>query len=788
MVLSVNLGFPRMGENRELKKLVENYWSSKINATALLEGAKSLRQAFWLKQKQSGIDLIPSNDFSLYDQVLDHIYMFGAIPKKYADHLGLPDNTNKKVDENLRLYFAMPRGIQTYKRDQPNVVDVDLPAMEMKKWFDTNYHFIVPEFSASTTFKLSSTKVIDEFLEAKALGITTKPVLLGPITFLLSGKSHDEGFDSFSLLSKLLPVYENLLQQLQDTGAEWVQLDEPFLVCDLPKQLRSSFRTAYERLAAAAPRLKIFLATYFGGIDPNLELIDGLPIAALHVDLVRDPNQFNKVLPFAAKNGWHLSLGVIDGRNIWIGDLNNAKRLIEESVKVLGNDRVLVGPSCSLLHVPYSLDKERGQDATIDPEILEWMSFASEKLLELNTLVRAVNNAGKVDADVQKVLDTNKALVEKHKVSPRIHSPEVQQALGKITADMRSQRKTPASQRLTVQKKKLNLPILPTTTIGSFPQTQEVRAKRAELQKKAITKEEYESFIRQQIKHCIEKQEQLGLDVLVHGESERNDMVEYFGEHMRGYTFSKNGWVQSYGSRCVKPPIIYGDIDRPSPITVDYIKYAQSVASKPVKGMLTGPTTMLQWSFVRTDQPRKLTTEQLALAIRKEVLDLEKAGIPVIQIDEPAIREGLPLRHSEWDAYLQWSVDCFLIASSGVRDDTQIHTHMCYSDFNDIMSSIARMDADVILIEYSKSDQKLLKTFQTFKYPNDIGPGLYDIHSPRVPSTEEMEQRLKEILQYFPATQVWVNPDCGLKSRGWKETEGALQNLTRVAQKVRQGL
>jgi len=770
MVLSVNLGFPRMGENRELKKLVENYWASKINATALLEGAKSLRQAFWLKQKQSGIDLIPSNDFSLYDQVLDHIYMFGAIPKKYADHLGLPDNTNKKVDENLRLYFAMPRGIQTYKRDQPNVVDVDLPAMEMKKWFDTNYHFIVPEFSASTTFKLSSTKVIDEFLEAKALGITTKPVLLGPITFLLSGKSHDEGFDSFSLLSKLLPVYENLLQQLQDTGAEWVQLDEPFLVCDLPKQLRSSFRTAYERLAAAAPRLKIFLATYFGGIDPNLELIDGLPIAALHVDLVRDPNQFNKVLPFAAKNGWHLSLGVIDGRNIWIGDLNNAKRLIEESVKVLGNDRILVGPSCSLLHVPYSLDKERGQDATIDPEILEWMSFASEKLLELNTLVRAVNNAGKVDADVQKVLDTNKALVEKHKVSPRIHSPEVQQALGKITADMRSQRKTPASQRLTVQKKKLNLPILPTTTIGSFPQTQEVRAKRAELQKKAITKEEYESFIRQQIKHCIEKQEQLGLDVLVHGESERNDMVEYFGEHMRGYTFSKNGWVQSYGSRCVKPPIIIGDVSRLKPITVKWSKYAQSLTDKPVKAMLTGPVTILFWSFPREDISLEKIAKQIGLALRDEVLDLEKEKIEIIQIDEPALREGLPLRKSLWNEYLSWAVDAFRLSSSGVKNTTQIHTHMCYCEFHDIMHAISFLDADVITIETARSDMELLKSFKTFKYPNEIGPGVYDIHSSNIPSITSIKFLLNKAIAYIPVERIWVNPDCGLKTRNWNET------------------
>ncbi|KAJ3279363.1 hypothetical protein HK104_001535 [Borealophlyctis nickersoniae] len=764
MVTPTNLGFPRIGGNRELKKLVENYWSGKLDQKALLTGAKNLRAEHWKLQLDAGISQghIPSNDFSFYDQVLDHLHLFGVIPQRYAN-----------LPSHLETYFAMGRGLQ--KPDQ----GVDVPAMEMKKWFDTNYHFIVPKFEPNQTFSLASTKPLDEYLEAKALGIQTRPVILGPVSFLHLGQAaKGHTFDPITLLDSLLPAYESLLTKLAEAGAEWVQLDEPILAFDLPQEsYKAHYAKAYERLTRAAPGLKVLLATYFGRLGENLNIVAGLPISGLHVDLVRAPEELEPVLQVASKSNIVLSLGVINGRNIWKADLDAGIAIVNKAVGLIGADRVFVGPSCSLLHSPHSLAAETKMDAAI----LDWLAFATEKLQEIVTISKAVKDG---EASVAAALDANRKSLQSRRTSPLIHDPAVQSALKSVNPAMFT-RKSPFAARWAVQQAKLHLPLFPTTTVGSFPQTKEVRVARQKLKKGEYTLETYNEFIKGEIEKCIKFQEEWGLDVLVHGEFERNDMVEYFGECLKGYVFSQNGWVQSYGSRCVKPPIIYGDVSRPKAMTVDWTVYAASRTTLPMKGMLTGPVTMLQWSFVRDDQPRKDTAFQLALAIRQEVGDLEAGKIPVIQIDEPAIREGLPLRKSDWAAYLEWAANAFLLSSTGVEDATQIHTHMCYSDFNDIFPTIAALDADAITIENSKSDLKLLSAFRTYSYTNSIGPGLYDIHSPRIPTEEEMSERLEEMLKYLDRKLVWVNPDCGLKTRGWKETEAALRGMCNVARKAR---
>ncbi|CAG8459417.1 5198_t:CDS:2 [Scutellospora calospora] len=789
-VLSANLGFPRMGANRELKRQVEAYWSGKINDSALLKVADELRKNHWILQKnQLGLDIVPSNDFSFYDQVLDHAFTVGAIPKRYRDVFIKNDDDllpSALEGNKLSTYFAMARGFQQFPGEGSDLPVIDLEAMEMKKWFDTNYHYIVPEFEPNQQFKLTSSKFLDEYKLAKSFGVETRPVLIGPVSLLLLGKAIPNSptdFKPIQLLEGLLPVYEEIVRHLAEAGACSIQFDEPCLVMDLDPKLAQSYHTAYCRLSIAAKKssgepIKIHLTTYFGDIVPNLSFIfPDLPIDGLHVDLIRAPEQFESVLSAVAKHPTlQLSLGVVNGRNIWKSDLNSAFDTVSRAVAVLGANRVIVAPSCSLLHTPHSLDAE----TELNPEVKDWLAFSVEKIKEIVLITKSANNG--IDS-IKVELEDNQRSVQIRRKSSKIHNPAVQERLKGVNPDMKRRRST-FDKRWTKQQEIFKLPRFPTTTIGSFPQTGEVRKARAAFKRGDMSKEKYDEFIKDEIKKCIQLQEKNDLDVLVHGEFERTDMVEFFGEHLEGYAFTKNGWVQSYGSRCVKPPIIYGDVYRPKPITTEVAKYAQSLTKKPVKGMLTGPVTMLQWSFVRDDQHRKLTTQQLALAIRDEVTDLEACGISIIQIDEPALREGLPLRHSAWKEYLDWSVDCFLLASSSVADITQIHTHMCYSDFFDIIDAIRRMDVDVITIESSRSGLKFLRP-ESFTYSNEIGPGIYDIHSPRIPRQEEMEHRLEEMLKRLKRDNIWVNPDCGLKTRKWDEVDLALKNMTEVAKKFR---
>ncbi len=760
MTIAHNLGFPTLGANRELKRATEGYWSGKVPRAALLQTGAELRAAHWRLQRDAGVDLIPSNDFSYYDRVLDTCAMVGAVPARYGWAGGPLD---------LDTSFAMARGVQSGGRD--------VTAMEMTKWFDTNYHYIVPEFEPGQTFRLASSKVIDEFNEAKALGFHTKPVLIGPVTLLLLGKTRGEGaarFDRLELLEALLPVYGDVLARLAAAGATWVQLDEPCLALDRTTAELAAYARACRFLAERAPQLQLLVATYFAGLDDNLATARDLPVAGLHVDLVRAGGAQLDQLLKAWPKGRVLSLGVIDGRNIWRADLAAALGLLERARERIGADDLWVAPSCSLLHVPVDLDLERRLDA----ELKSWLAFAKQKLAEVATLARAVRDGR---AAVAAELEANARLIAGRRSSRRIHEPAVKQrAAGVSEKDMR--RASPHAAR---RKRQLRLPLFPTTTIGSFPQTAEVRAARKKLHDGKLTPQEYDAFIADQIARTLKLQEELGLDVLVHGEFERNDMVEYFGEQLQGFAFTEHGWVQSYGTRYVKPPLIYGDVSRPKPMTVRWSTYAQSRTSKPVKGMLTGPVTILQWSFVRDDQPRAETAKQLALAIRDEVKDLEAAGIRVIQIDEPALREGLPLRRAEWPAYLDWAVNAFRLATSSVSDATQIHTHMCYSEFNDVIRVIEKMDADVISIENARSGSELLEAFKEYKYPNEIGPGVYDIHSPRVPSAAEIGAALKRMQGVLNDRQIWVNPDCGLKTRGWEETLQALRHMVQAARQLR---
>ena len=769
-MLSHNLGYPRVGSRRELKKASEQFWAGEINRDELQKVGRQIRHRNWDIQWQAGIDLIPSNDFSLYDQVLDTAFMLGAIPERY--HQLIDGKSNCELD----LYFAMARGVQRK--------GLDIKAMEMTKWFDTNYHYIVPEFVKGQQFSRYSDKVISEFEDARQAGILTKPVLLGPVTFLLLGKQKEAGFDRIDLIDNLIPVYIEVLKELLSRGAEWVQIDEPCLVLDLTEKDKLALKSAYLQIAEAVPDLKILLATYFGALEENLYLAASLPVAALHIDLTRAEENLHNILTDQqfVNSSKMLSLGVVDGRNIWKNDYKKSLDFIGQAIASLGEHRILVAPSSSLLHSPHDLDLEKNEKA-LTPEIKNWMAFAKQKLSEVSTLARLAGT----DYSVNEAFLANQTEIKTRRNSALIHKLNVKERIAAINlSDF--ERASLFRIRQQVQQEKLKLPIFPSTTIGSFPQTDEVRQLRANFKKGALSSEDYETRIEQEIIKSLRWQEELGIDVLVHGEFERNDMVEYFGESLSGFAFTQNGWVQSYGSRCVKPPVIYGDVERPEAMTVRWSAFAQANSERLVKGMLTGPVTILQWSFVRDDQPRKNTAFQIALAIRDEVVDLEKAGIRIIQIDEPAIREGLPLRKADWKAYLRWAVDTFRLSAAGVADQTQIHTHMCYSEFNDIIDSIAAMDADVITIETSRSQMELLDAFADFEYPNEIGPGVYDIHSPRVPTVEEITLLLEKALKVIPARNLWINPDCGLKTRKWPETQAALQNMISAANLLRQSV
>lgn len=769
-VLATNLGFPRIGLNRELKKALEGYWKGQSSKETLLNAGEELRARHWTLQKEAGIDHIPSNDFSFYDQILDLSCLLGCVPRRYGWQGGSID---------LDTYFAMARGRQSS--------GADVTAMEMSKWFDTNYHYLVPEFEADQTFKLSAGKIFDEYREAKALGIDTRPVLVGPLTYASIGKKRDGAdYCRSTLIPKLTPVYIEILQRLQSEGAEWVQIDEPALVLDLRDRYRDACFSAYQQIAMAVPGIKILLTTYFDSLRDNAELAYSLPVAGIHIDLCRGSGQANtaandadRILDEAlAKIGdKHLSLGIVDGRNIWKNDLSASFTRIQTAVAKIGEHKVFIAPSCSLVHTPVDVELE----SQLQSEIKNWLAFAKQKLNEIAVLTRGANQGA---AAIKAALDSSDAIRQERKNSKRIHNHAVKQRLTNVTQDMKT-RRSGFAQRREIQRAVFNLPTFPTTTIGSFPQTESIRKARAAFKKRELNGAGYRQAMQAEIQHVVAHQQRIGLDVLVHGEPERNDMVEYFGEQLSGFAFTQNGWVQSYGSRCVKPPIIYGDVSRPAPMTVEWAVYAQSLTDKFMKGMLTGPITILQWSFVRDDQPRALTSRQIALGIRDEVADLERAGIKMIQIDEAALREGLPLRRSDWQTYLDNAVEDFRIASCGVDDKTQIHTHMCYSEFNDIMPAIAAMDADVISIETSRSQMELLNAFRDYHYPNEIGPGVYDIHSPRVPSVEEMTALLKKASQVLRPDQLWVNPDCGLKTRGWPEVETALKNMVAAAQIAR---
>jgi 5-methyltetrahydropteroyltriglutamate--homocysteine methyltransferase len=748
-ILSANLGFPRIGRHRELKQVLENFWSGAIGIDKLNAVAAALRARHWLAQALAGIDHIPSNDFSLYDQMLDTAVMLGAVPARFG-HPGGPVSPE--------LYFAMARGRQ------------DAAAMEMTKWFDTNYHYIVPELRADTPFTPGSSKALDDYSEAKFLGVATRPVLIGPVTFLKLARMRD-GSDRWALLPKILPLYAQTITALAEAGAEWVQIDEPVLVADLDDAARAAFASAYDALGKLP--VKLMLATYFGAVGDNLSCLAALPVAGVHVDLVRAPDQLEAVCR-ALPADRLLSLGLVDGRNIWKTALTDAERLIEKA-RTLHGDRLMIAPSCSLLHVPVDLETE----TKLDAELKGWLAFATQKLREISALASAAG--GRRDSDFFR---ENARAAGSRITSKRIHDPAVQQRLASVSPQM-AHRSPGFRERIGLQQALLNLPLLPTTSIGSLPQTKDLRDARARCRKGEIDENVYERMLEEWTADAVRWQDEIGIDVPVHGEFERNDMVEYFGEQLRGFAFTERAWVQSYGSRCVKPPIIFGDVSRPAPMTLRWTLAAQRHTHKPVKGMLTGPVTILQWSFVRDDQPRRETCRQIALAIRDEVLDLERAGVKMIQIDEAALREGLPIREAEWQAYLDWAVDAFRLTAGGVKPETQIHTHMCYSDFNDIIAAVAAMDADVVSIETSRSRMKLLDAFAGFSYPNDIGPGVYDIHSPRVPSQQEMEELLEKALHVLKPEQLWVNPDCGLKTRGWAEVKPALAAMVAAAKAVR---
>ena len=760
MVTTHNLGFPRIGAKRELKFALESYWKGQSSRDELKSLGAQLRQRHWINQ--TNLDLVPVGDFAFYDQMLDMSFTLGNLPERVRGFHG----------DSLDNYFRVARGRSAHTVDHAECCGGGVAAGEMTKWFDTNYHYIVPEFGAGTEFQLDSSRLLEQLAEAKAQGVKAKPVIVGPITYLALGKAKDES-DKLALLPRLLPVYAQLLAELAKQGVEWVQIDEPLLVTELDADWQHAYNAAYHQLKSCG--VKLLVATYFGQLQENMYLAANLPVAGLHIDAI---NGRDDVVPLLNMLPTHkvLSLGVINGRNIWKTDLNRLLDWLEPLRDRLG-DRLWIAPSCSLVHVPVDLASEKKLDAPLK----SWLAFALQKLDELQVLASALNNGRE---SVKDALATNQAAIEARRRSPRVHNPVVQATVAKLTLDL-GRRHSVYEQRALKQSALLKLPAYPTTTIGSFPQTAEIRHARSEFKAGRLDAAGYRIAMQAEIARSVQEQESLGLDVLVHGEAERNDMVEYFGEQLDGYAFSEFGWVQSYGSRCVKPPILFGDISRPKAMTVEWIQYAQSLTQKPMKGMLTGPVTILNWSFVRDDQPRSRSCFQLALAIREEVLDLERAGVRVIQIDEAALREGLPLRKSQWKTYLDWAVESFRITANGVRDETQIHTHMCYSEFNDIIAAIAEMDADVITIETSRSDMELLDAFDHFKYPNEIGPGVYDIHSPNIPTQAHIEQLMKKAAERIPASRLWVNPDCGLKTRQWDEVIPALTNMVAAAKALR---
>ncbi|WP_353146888.1 5-methyltetrahydropteroyltriglutamate--homocysteine S-methyltransferase [Pollutimonas bauzanensis] len=762
MTITHNLGFPRIGVQRELKRAIEAYWAGNLSAEELEDTGRELRARHWNVQAKSGVAFVPVGDFAWYDHILEWTTLLGAVPARFAQ--------SDKDTVGLDTLFRMGRG--RAPKGTPAA------ACEMTKWFDTNYHYIVPELAPEPSYRIARSYLFDQIREAQALGHSVKPVIPGPLTWLWLGKgdAFSQGAGDVSklaLLDQLLPVYKEVLQQIKALGVEWVQIDEPILGLDLPAQWQDAFKNVYDTLAEAG--VNVLLATYFEHLKENIEVLKDLPVQGVHIDLVRAPDQLDDVLAVLG-NDQVLSIGLIDGRNVWRTDLDQARTVVEPLAASLG-ERLWLAPSCSLLHVPVDLDAEKDLDA----ELRGWLSFATQKLDELAWLADSLSPTPA--AATQAALEGQRAALKAKKESVRIHNGAVQARLAKSSTLVRD--RAPFTQRIVAQQEKLGLPAYPTTTIGSFPQTAEIRVSRRDWKSGALSDAAYQEAMRKEIEHVIRFQEKVGLDVLVHGEAERNDMVEYFGELLGGFAFTQNGWVQSYGSRCVKPPIIFGDVARPAPMTVAWSAYAQSLTEKPVKGMLTGPVTILQWSFVRNDQPRETTCRQLALALRDEVVDLEAAGITVIQIDEPAFREGLPLRRADWARYLEWAVDCFRLSTGGVKEATQVHTHMCYSEFNDIIEAIAAMDADVITIETSRSNMELLGAFEDFHYPNDIGPGVYDIHSPNVPEVDWMVALMKKAASRLPRERLWVNPDCGLKTRGWVETEAALVKMVSAAQALR---
>lgn len=759
MVTSHNLGFPRIGAHRELKFALEKYWKAGSSLEDLKTVGKEIRKTNWAVQ--NNLNLVPIGDFSFYDHVLDTSYLLNHLPKRVEGFDGNP----------LDNYFRVARGRSALNGEGESCCG-EVAAGEMTKWFDTNYHYIVPEFHADTKFHLNPESLLNQLDEALDLGVKAKPVILGPVTYLALGKAKD-GSDKLSLLPLLIPVYKKLLNLLASKGVEWVQIDEPILVTELEPEWQRAFDTVYNELVGS--NTKILIATYFGGLGDNAEVISKLPVSGFHVDAI---NGMEDIAPLVnrLRGEQVFSVGVINGRNIWKTDLNGVLDWLEPIHKKLA-DRLWIAPSCSLIHVPVDLELE----TELDEEVKAWMAFAKQKLKELRVLTIALNEGR---SSVAEELKANEMAIQSRRNSFRVNNPRVKDELNSISPDM-GKRHNCYKDRVPVQAPLLRLPKFPTTTIGSFPQTKEIRQARSRFKSGLIDHESYQDLMRAEIRKCVKEQEAAGLDVLVHGEPERNDMVEYFGELLDGFIFSKYGWVQSYGSRCVKPPILFGDISRPRSMTVEWIKYAQSLTHKPMKGMLTGPVTILNWSFVRDDQPRSVTCKQIALAIRQEVLDLEKAGIRIIQIDEAALREGLPLRKAQWKEYLDWAIESFRIAANGVSDKTQIHTHMCYSEFNDIIEAIADMDADVITIETSRSDMELLDVFDRFSYPNEIGPGVYDIHSPNIPTKELIIQLMRKAVERIPAERLWINPDCGLKTRQWNEVVPALTNMVSAAKHLR---
>ena len=768
MTLSAIAGYPRIGARRELKRAVEGYWDGKTDRGELEATERALRLEAWTRMRDAGIDLIPSNTFSRYDHVLDAIALAGAVPPRYGD----PGEGDVDPD----TYFAMARGAQRE--------GLDVTAMEMIKWFDTNYHYIVPELGPATRFRLASRKPLDEYLEARAHGIETVPVLLGPLSLLLLGKGvdgegrPDPGFDRLSLLPSLLGVYEQAIASLRDAGARWVQLDEPVLVRDRAPAELGALAAAYGRIADAAGGTRLLVQTYFGDVDEAFGALAALPVDAIGLDLVRGRRNLGLLQRHGLPGGKHVVAGVVDGRNVWINDLGASLATLREVAAAVGGDRVIAGVSCSLLHVPIELDLETG----LDPELRSWLAFANQKIGEVATLARAFGDPN-AEADA---LAANRAAIEARRRSPRTHDPAVRERVAATSEDDYRRRGT-VEQRRAAQRARLGLPPFPSTTIGSFPQTPEIRRARRRRNAGELGEDGYEGFLEAEIERVIRLQERIGLDVLVHGESERNDMVEYFGERLEGFAFTGHGWVQSYGSRNVKPPIVYGDVARPGPMTVRWASYAQSLTERPVKGMLTGPVTILNWSFVRDDQPQAETCRQIALAIRDEVADLEAAGIAVIQVDEPALREGVPQRSADWPSYLGWAVPCFRLATAGVRDDTQIQSHMCYVPLGDVLDAVSDMEADVMLLFNARSDAESLDAFRDHGYDKDVGLGVYDIHSPRVPPAAEMAARLRDAAAVLDPARLWVNPDCGLKTRRYEEAVPALEHMVEAAREARAG-